>query len=163
MLLSIGLPLLILRPLLRQQEIAEKGQSAAATLLEYWDTGTTINDDPQVGMLLEVHPVGSIPYQAKLTTVIPRLSVGMLKPGANLQVSYLAERPQDLAFISFDMPVEEPGETGQPGVVTLWNETRKARLAELDELYNRRMIGDSDYRRRREELLEQAGKSQEPV
>ena len=84
MLLSIGLPLLVLRPLLRQQSIAEKGQPAAATLLEYWDTGTTINDDPLVGMLLEVRPLGGSPYQSKLKTVIPRLSINMLKPGAHL-------------------------------------------------------------------------------
>jgi hypothetical protein len=70
-----------------------------------------------------------------------------------------AERPQDLAFLSFDMPVEEPGKLEQLGSVTLWNETRKTRLAELEELYARRMIGDSDYRRRREELLAETEKT----
>jgi hypothetical protein len=156
-LFTIGVPFLFLRPLLHQESIAEKGQKAVATLLEFWDTGVTINDDPQVKMQVEVHPKGGSSYQAELKTIISRLSVGLLKPGARLLVSYLPERPDDLALISINDSSSGLVETGQPGAQALQEVARKSRLAELEELHDRHMIGDSDYRRRRDELLSEVG------
>jgi hypothetical protein len=153
LLLSLGVPFLFLRPYLHQQSIAEKGQPAAATLLELWDTGVTINDHPQVKMRVEVHPRGGSSYPAELKTIVPRLSAGLLVPGARLVVSYLPDAPEELAFLSIDSPSAELDESGPPNGLVLEEVTRQARLAELEELHTRHMIGDSDYRRRRDELL----------
>jgi hypothetical protein len=153
LLLSFGVPFLFLRPHLRQHSIAEKGQPAAATLLEFWDTGVTVNDHPQVKMRVEVHPRGGSSYPAELVAIVPRLSAGLLVPGARLVVSCHPERPEELAFISIDSPSAEMDESGPPSALVLEEVSRQARLAELEELHTRHMIGDSDYRRRRDELL----------
>jgi hypothetical protein len=153
LLLSLGVPFLFLRPRLRQHSIAEKGQPAAATLLEFWDTGVTINDHPQVKMRVEVHPRAGSSYEAELVTIVPRLLADLLVPGARLVVSCHPERPEELAFLSMDSPSAEMDESGPPSALVLEEISRQARLAELEELHTRHMIGDSDYRRRRDELL----------
>ena len=40
------------------KELSTTGEAAQAEILKVWDTGMTINDDPVVGFLLEVHPEG---------------------------------------------------------------------------------------------------------
>jgi hypothetical protein len=153
LLLSLGVPFLFLRPLIRQQSIAEKGQPSAATLVELRDTGVTINDQPQVKMRVEVHPRGGSSYPAELQTIVPRSLASLLVPGARLLVSCYPERPEELAFISLESDSAEVDGAEQPSALVLEQVSRQARLAELEELHSRHMIGDSDYRRRRDELL----------
>ncbi len=79
---------IFLRPLLRAQSLLEHGLPAEAAVLKVWDTGTTINDDPQLGLLLDVRPSGEPPFQAESKSVISRLLVAEVRPGAVVQVRY---------------------------------------------------------------------------
>jgi hypothetical protein len=72
---------------------------------------------------------------------------------ARLVVSCHPERPEELALISIDSPSAEMDDSAQPNGLVLEEVSRQARLAELEELHTRHMIGDSDYRWRRDELL----------
>jgi hypothetical protein len=50
-----------LGPLLSQQKLAQTGAPAQATILSVWDTGVTINHNPQVGVRLEVRAADGSP------------------------------------------------------------------------------------------------------
>jgi hypothetical protein len=62
------------------------GVPAQATIIRIWDTGTTINDNPVVGFLLEVHPANQPAYQAETKSMIPRLAIPQFQPGATVPV-----------------------------------------------------------------------------
>ncbi|HEU5100739.1 MAG TPA: hypothetical protein VFU22_17040 [Roseiflexaceae bacterium] len=64
----------------------KNGTPAQATILRIWDTGTTINDNPVVGFLLEVRPQNLPAYQAESKSMIPRLSIPQFQPGATVPV-----------------------------------------------------------------------------
>jgi hypothetical protein len=76
------------------------GLPAQATILRIWDTGTTINDNPVVGFLLEVHPQNSPTYQAESKSMIPRLSIPQFQPGATVPVKI---DPQNQARVALDI------------------------------------------------------------
>ena len=64
------------------------GQPAQATVLNIRDTGTTINNNPVVRLVLEVQPPGGAPFQAETERLIPRLQVPQVQPGAVVAVRY---------------------------------------------------------------------------
>ena len=89
--LSVAITLIVLvwvRKFMRNMTGAnlKDGTPAQATILRIWDTGTTINDNPVVGFLLEVHPQNLPAYQAESKSMIPRLSIPQFQPGANVPV-----------------------------------------------------------------------------
>jgi hypothetical protein len=76
------------------------GTPAQATILRIWDTGTTINDNPVVGFLLEVRPQNLPAYQAESKSMIPRLSISQFQPGATIPVKI---DPQNQARVALDI------------------------------------------------------------
>jgi hypothetical protein len=76
------------------------GTPAQATILRIWDTGTTINDNPVVGLLLEVRPQNLPAYQAESKSMIPRLSISQFQPGAIIPVRI---DPQNQARVVLDI------------------------------------------------------------
>jgi hypothetical protein len=48
------------------KELQQTGLPARATILEIWDTGMTINNDPVIGLRIEVTPDGRPPYIATI-------------------------------------------------------------------------------------------------
>jgi len=64
------------------------GAPAEATILNLWDTGITINDNPRVGLLLELRPPDGAPFQVETTRTISRLQIPLYQPGTVLQVKY---------------------------------------------------------------------------
>jgi hypothetical protein len=85
MLCLVGAPL---AGWLQSRSVLMNGQPAEAKILKVWDTGTTINNNPVVRMLLEVHPPGGVLFQAEAERLIPRLQVPQVQPGALVQVRY---------------------------------------------------------------------------
>ena len=76
------------------------GTPAQATILRIWDTGTMINDNPVVGLLLEVRPQNLPAYQAESKSMIPRLSISQFQPGAIIPVRI---DPQNQARVALDI------------------------------------------------------------
>lgn len=83
--LLVGAPMVAA---IRNQNVSTKGLPAQATILEISDTGTTINNDPVVRMLLEVRTPGGVPFQAEAERLISRLKIPQFQPGAVVQVKY---------------------------------------------------------------------------
>ena len=81
------------------KEIRAVGVPAPATVVQIWDTGVTVNDDPVVGFLLEVKPADRPSFQAKSRALVSRLDVPRVQPGAELRVMY---DPKDTTRVAID-------------------------------------------------------------
>ena len=67
-------------------DLKASGETAQATILRMWDTGTTVNQNPVAGFLLEVRRAAYPPYQVETKSLVPRLMTGQLQPGAVVPV-----------------------------------------------------------------------------
>jgi hypothetical protein len=81
-------------------QVMKTGVDAMATIVRTWDTGVRINDNPQVGMLLQVQPPGGAPFQAEVRQTVSIVQIGMFQPGAQLQVKYDPANPSRVAIAS---------------------------------------------------------------
>jgi hypothetical protein len=81
------------------RRIRAVGVAAPATVVQIWDTGVTVNDDPVVGFLLDVKPEGQAPFQAKTKALVSRLAVPRVQPGAQLKVMF---DPKDTTRVALE-------------------------------------------------------------
>jgi hypothetical protein len=71
------------------RRLREVGVAAPAEILRIWDTGTTLNEDPVVGMDVEVQPVDGEPFRAVIEkALISRLAIPRYQPGELIGVFY---------------------------------------------------------------------------
>ncbi|HEY3291005.1 MAG TPA: DUF3592 domain-containing protein, partial [Anaerolineae bacterium] len=78
--------------------LLQNGQTAQAVILSMWDTGVSINDNPRIGMKLEVRPPNGAPFQAEVKQVISRLQTSQYQPGQMLEVKYDPANPTKVAI-----------------------------------------------------------------
>ncbi len=133
--------LLLFRPFFRAEALEERGAPAVATVLELWDTGWTINENPRVGLRLEVRPPGDVPFEAKTTAVISRLMVGQIRPGAVLEVRYDPKDRRRVVVVSGTEVAPAP--------------RAAERLAELEELRRQGLVTGEEYERKRRQILDE--------
>lgn len=89
--------------------LVKTGISAPAIILKAEDTGTTMNESPQVRLTLQVTPAYGSSFQAVTTTFIGRLQVGMITPGAPVVVRYDPNDMTKVAIESLGTPMIKPG------------------------------------------------------
>ncbi len=77
--------------------LVKTGLSAPAVILEVQDTGVTMNNSMQARLTLQVTPADRPPFQAVATTFVNRFQVGLLVPGASVQVKY---DPNDISKVA---------------------------------------------------------------
>ncbi|MCB1008296.1 MAG: hypothetical protein KDB94_05300, partial [Acidobacteria bacterium] len=76
-------------------ELAEVGVPATAQILEIWDTGWTINDNPVIGMKVRVQPSDRPPYEATIEkTTVSRIAIPQFQPGAVVPVRFDPGNPE---------------------------------------------------------------------
>ncbi|MFZ0548345.1 MAG: DUF3592 domain-containing protein [Candidatus Promineifilaceae bacterium] len=80
------------------EKLLKEGVAANATILKIWDTGVTLNDNPQVGMLLEVQPIGSEPFRVEMKSIISRIALPQVQPGHVVPVRYDPANPSNVAL-----------------------------------------------------------------
>ena len=88
--------------------VLKTGISAPAVILNAEDTGTTMNDSPQVRLTLQVNPAFGPSFQAVTTTFVGRLQVGMITPGAPVTVRYDPADMSKVAIEHLGTPVFRP-------------------------------------------------------
>jgi hypothetical protein len=88
--------------------VLKTGISAPAVILNAEDTGTTMNESPQVRLTLQVNPAFGPSFQAVTTTFVGRLQVGMITPGAPVTVRYDPSDMTKVAIESLGTPVIKP-------------------------------------------------------
>lgn len=75
------------------------GKPAEAEILRVWDTGITVNDDPVIGMEVEVRPDEGEPYAATIArTLVSRIAIPSFQPGAVIPVRFDPLHPERVAF-----------------------------------------------------------------
>ena len=84
----------------QNQTLLATGEPAQAKILKMWDTGATLNDNPQVGLLLEVHRLDHTPYQVETKCFVSRLKIPQIQPGATVAVKV---NPQDAAQVAVQL------------------------------------------------------------
>ena len=84
-LLLIGAPMV---SAISGRSLMRTGQPAKAKVVSLTDTGTTINNNPVVRLVLEVQPPTGSPFEAETEKLISRLDVPNIQPGAVLDVRY---------------------------------------------------------------------------
>ena len=84
----------------RSNALLVNGEPAQATVLQLWDTGVSLHDNPQVGLLLEVHPQNRPAYQVQTKSFISRLKVSQVQTGAVVAVKV---DPTDPAKVALDL------------------------------------------------------------
>ncbi len=66
----------------------KNGVTAPAQILKTWDTGMSVNDNPVVGMLVNVQPANEPAFQMEMKQLVSRIQIGMFIPGAQVEVMY---------------------------------------------------------------------------
>lgn len=84
------------------KELQTAGEAAQAEILKIWDTGMTVNEDPVVGFLLEVHPNDKPVYQAETKLRISRLHISQVQPGAIVPVRFDPANPKRVSLDIYD-------------------------------------------------------------
>ncbi len=69
-----------------KNKLMKTGVSASARILQVSDTGVTVNNSPQIKLLLEVTPPSGMPYQVETKELISRLSTSSFQVGNVLPV-----------------------------------------------------------------------------
>lgn len=83
------------------KRLQEAGVPGTARILKLWDTGITVNDDPVIGLEVEVAREDGSVYTATIPkTLISRLDVPQFQPG--LPVSVRID-PQDPSLVAVDV------------------------------------------------------------
>ncbi len=83
-------------------DILAIGKPATATIVDISDTGITINQDPVVAFVLEVHPEHAAPFRAHTKALISRLDVPQVQPGRTVQVKFDPKQPSRVAIDGWD-------------------------------------------------------------
>jgi len=110
----------------------KNGVTAPAKILKVWDTGTTINDNPQIGMLLDITPSMSPSFQGEAKTIVSRLNAALVQPGITATVIYDPQKPKSIQIK--EVQVKNPAES-----------SAVARMEELEQLRDRHLISDLEY------------------
>lgn len=70
------------------RQLMATGVDAQATILGLQQTGTFVNNNPQVILTLEVQPAGQPAFQAQTSTILPLVAVPQVQPGNVVAVKY---------------------------------------------------------------------------
>ena len=109
-------------------------------MLEVQDTGVSVNDNPQVKLMVEVIPQSGSPFQAEVKTLVSRLNAALVQPGITAEVIYDPLNPARIQLNNLELkPVEL--------------NNAENRLRELERLYDEGLITGEEYRTKREEIL----------
>jgi hypothetical protein len=83
------------------REIQKVGEAARGTVVQVWDTGITVNNDPVIGLRLTVQRPGREPYEAVINkSRVSRVDIPRFQPGSQVPVRV---DPQDPARIALDV------------------------------------------------------------
>jgi len=84
--------------------VREHGVAASAEVLEIWDTGVRLNDNPVVGFRLLVTLEDGTSYQAETKNVVSVVHIPQVQPGAVLPVKV---DPENRQLVALDIYMEQ--------------------------------------------------------
>jgi len=72
----------------KSRKLLAGGRRANGRIVEMWDTGVTLNKQPQIGLTIEVTPDGEPSFRAEVQIIISRLQTAEYRVGAECVVRY---------------------------------------------------------------------------
>jgi hypothetical protein len=86
------------------RDIQRRGRQASALVLELWDTGMTLNDDPVVGLKVRVEAWGVSPYDVTIAkSLVSRVHIPQVQPGVTVPVYVDPQNPSRVALGLYDL------------------------------------------------------------
>jgi hypothetical protein len=83
------------------KRLQEAGTPATGRILRIWDTGITVNDDPVIGLEVEVARGDGSVYNATIPkSLVSRVDIPQFQPGQTVDVRI---DPQDPALVALDV------------------------------------------------------------
>jgi Protein of unknown function (DUF3592) len=85
------------------RSLQESGVQASARILQIWDTGISVNNDPVIGMRVEVdRPDGTHYFATIPKSLISRLDIPRFQPGATVPVRFDPQHPARVALDAYE-------------------------------------------------------------
>jgi hypothetical protein len=83
----------------RNKWLMINGEPAQAKILKIWETGATVNDKPQIGMLLEVYAENRPVFRGEAKKVVSLLSIAHIQVGSSVEVKFDPRNPSRIAVV----------------------------------------------------------------
>ncbi len=80
------------------RRIQDIGVSGEARILQIWDTGMTLNDNPVVGLRVRVDPRDGQPYEVEIPKSVSRVHLAQFQPGQLVPVKIDPQAPGKVAL-----------------------------------------------------------------
>lgn len=101
--LSVVLPLILVVSTIlnwwKNKRLRQYGAAAQAKILKIWDTGVSVNDNPQVGMRMIVYAADRPPFQAETKSIVSRLQIPLVQVGSLVEVRYDRQDVSKVALV----------------------------------------------------------------
>src|SRR5262245_27897886 len=81
----------------QRQRIFAAGHPAQARIVQVRQTGTTVNNQPEVDLLLDVFPSNAPPYRARTSRLVSLFEIPRFQPGATIEVRVDPTDPSRIA------------------------------------------------------------------
>jgi len=72
----------------KRTQLLKGGLQANGKIIEMFDTGVTMNNQPQIGMVIEVTPQTGAPFKSEIKLVVSRLQTAYYQVGVDCIVRY---------------------------------------------------------------------------
>jgi hypothetical protein len=96
-------------------KLQQTGQPAQGQILAIQETGTRINDQPELAVTLNVNRPGQAPYQVQTTMVVSMLMIPRLQPGMTVPLKVDPMNPQVVAIDQASLGAVPMGMVGGMG------------------------------------------------
>ncbi len=87
------------RPALIALNLIHEGEPATAVILKVWETGRTVEQNPRIGLKLEIFPPERIPYEVEIKQNVSKSDLSLFKEGRTLKVRLDPRNPKNIAVI----------------------------------------------------------------
>ena len=117
------------KPMLNTSRLQKTGISGKAKILEVHDTGVTINNNPQVKLIVEVKNSFGQHYNATIRTLVSRINPFAYQPGMEIPVKIDPKNEQNVV-LDFSGPQQNSSSTSSVAL----QQNQQAFKAELEQL-----------------------------
>jgi len=117
------------KPMLNTSRLQKTGISGKAKILEVHDTGVTINNNPQVKLIVEVKNSFGQHYNATIRTLVSRINPFAYQPGMEIPVKIDPKNEQNVV-LDFSGPQQNSSSTSS----AVLQQNQQAFKAELEQL-----------------------------
>lgn len=87
------------RPALIALDVLKEGEPATAVILKVWETGRTVEQNPRIGLKLEVYPPERVPFEIEIKQNVTKEELANLKEGRTLKVKLDPRNPKNIAVL----------------------------------------------------------------